>query len=54
VPYRAKRLTKNELHAVEVSSVGGELFRRFDGNRVFMRGRARLVSDASLRPKPDP
>ncbi len=45
VPYWAKRLGKTELHAKQVSSSGGELFCRLEGERVFMRGRARLMSE---------
>ena len=45
VPYWAARLGKKDLHALQVSQAGGELFCRLQGERVFMRGRARLVSE---------
>ncbi|MGI9413410.1 MAG: PhzF family phenazine biosynthesis protein [Hyphomicrobiales bacterium] len=48
VPYWAARLGKQELHAMQVSSAGGELFCRLDGDRVHMRGRARLVSESEI------
>ena len=48
VPYWADRLGKRDLHAMQVSEAGGELFCRLEGDRVLMRGRARLVSEAEV------
>ncbi len=39
VPYWAKRLGKNKLHARQVSQRGGELWCELDGDRVRMAGR---------------
>ena len=48
VPYWADRLDKQDLHAMQVSEAGGELFCRLEGNRVLMRGRARLISESEV------
>lgn len=40
VPYWADRLGKNELHALQVSPRGGELWCELDGDRVRMSGHA--------------
>ena len=40
IPYWAKRLKKDELHAFQVSSRGGELFCRYLGDRVEIAGKA--------------
>jgi predicted PhzF superfamily epimerase YddE/YHI9 len=50
VPYWSRRLGKKELHALQLSSRGGEMFCRDDGERVriagcvveFLRGRITL------------
>lgn len=42
VPYWANRLGKSDLHALQVSERGGELFCENRGDRVFLRGRAVL------------
>ncbi len=38
VPYWAKRLGRNDLHAFQASARGGELFCRADGARVILAG----------------
>lgn len=48
VPYWAGRLGKEELHARQVSKAGGELFCRLNGERVLLRGRARLMSEGEV------
>ena len=48
VPYWANRLGKQDLHAMQVSEAGGELFCRLEGDRVLMRGRARLIGEAEV------
>jgi PhzF family phenazine biosynthesis protein len=40
IPYWAERLGKKDLHALQVSERGGELFCRDRGERVFISGRA--------------
>jgi predicted PhzF superfamily epimerase YddE/YHI9 len=40
IPYWAKRLGKNKLHALQVSRRGGELFGEMLGDRVTIKGRA--------------
>lgn len=40
IPYWAKRLKKNKLHAYQVSERRGELFCEYHGERVIMGGRA--------------
>jgi PhzF family phenazine biosynthesis protein len=40
IPYWAKRLNRDKLHARQVSARGGELFCEFHGERVFIAGRA--------------
>jgi PhzF family phenazine biosynthesis protein len=40
VPYWARRLKKDTLHALQLSRRGGELFCRYLGNRVEISGRA--------------
>ncbi|HEX2953131.1 MAG TPA: PhzF family phenazine biosynthesis protein, partial [Bacillota bacterium] len=42
IPYWAKRFKKNELHALQLSKRGGELFCRDLGERVEISGRATL------------
>lgn len=48
VPYWSQRLGIEELHAIQVSDAGGELFCRLADDRVLMRGRARLASEGEL------
>lgn len=50
IPYWAKRLDKNSLHAFQVSERRGELFCEYHGERVFIGGRAVtfFVGDISL------
>lgn len=48
VPYWSRRLGRTELHAQQLSRAGGELFCRLEGDRVFMRGRGRLVSEGEF------
>lgn len=48
VPYWAQRLGKNDLHAMQVSQAGGELFCRLQAGRVLMSGRARMVREAEV------
>ena len=40
-PYWAKRLSKNKLHALQISKRRGELFLNYLGDRVEIEGRAR-------------
>jgi PhzF family phenazine biosynthesis protein len=40
IPYWAKRLGKKDLHALQLSARGGELFCQDDGDRVKIGGRA--------------
>jgi predicted PhzF superfamily epimerase YddE/YHI9 len=40
IPYWARRLKKTELHALQVSARGGELFCREQGDRVKIGGYA--------------
>jgi PhzF family phenazine biosynthesis protein len=42
VPYWAKRLCKNDLHAFQLSHRGGEIFCKLQGNRVKISGEAVL------------
>ena len=39
-PYWSERLNKTELHALQISERGGELFCRLENNRVFIKGKA--------------
>jgi PhzF family phenazine biosynthesis protein len=49
VPYWAKRLGKNRLHAQQVSKRGGDLFCENRGERVTIAGKAVLYLDGSIR-----
>lgn len=40
IPFWAERLSKNELHAIQVSDRVGNLFCELDGNRVIIKGKA--------------
>lgn len=48
VPFWAKRLGKNILHARQVSRRGGELFCEYCGDRVFIGGRAVTFLEATV------
>lgn len=48
IPYWAQRLDKDELHARQCSSRGGELFCRQEGDRVKIGGYATLVASGTL------
>ena len=48
VPYWASVLNKNELVAYQSSERGGTLYCRFDGDRVFLSGKAALYSICEL------
>lgn len=41
-PYWSKKLNKQDLHALQLSERGGELFCRYEGNRVLIKGKAVL------------
>jgi len=47
-PYWASVLGKNDLHALQVSSRGGELFCSFAGERVKIFGRAALYLEGTI------
>ena len=49
IPFWADRLGKTELHALQVSRRGGELFCRHRGDRVTIAGRAVLYLEGSIR-----
>jgi PhzF family phenazine biosynthesis protein len=49
VPYWAKRLDKDELHGVQVSPRGGEMFCRLRGDRVDIGGRAVTYLEGTIR-----
>jgi PhzF family phenazine biosynthesis protein len=48
IPYWAKVLGKNELHAFQVSKRGGELFCRDAGKRVRISGNAALYMEGTI------
>ena len=48
IPYWAARLGKSELHALQVSARGGELFCRDMGRRVSIAGRAVLYLEGHI------
>jgi PhzF family phenazine biosynthesis protein len=48
VPYWARLLKKNSLHAIQVSRRGGELFCRDRGKRVGIAGKAALYLDGTI------
>jgi PhzF family phenazine biosynthesis protein len=48
IPYWAERLGKTELHALQVSSRGGELWCRLLGQRVSMSGHAVLFFTGTI------
>lgn len=48
IPYWAQRLDKDELHAFQCSTRGGELFCRLQGDRVKIAGDAKLVASGTL------
>lgn len=47
-PYWTQRLRKSQLHAQQLSERGGELWCEVAGDRVLLRGRARLTMEARL------
>jgi len=55
VPFWAERLNKTDLHALQISPRGGELFCRMNNSRIYLRGRAvkyltgQLVIDDFIR-----
>ena len=48
IPFWADRLQKTSLHALQVSSRGGELFCEHRGDRVTIAGRAVLFAEGSI------
>lgn len=48
VPYWAERLKKTELHALQVSSRGGELWCEYHGDRVVISGQAVLYLEGNI------
>jgi PhzF family phenazine biosynthesis protein len=48
IPFWAQKLGKTELHALQVSKRGGELFCRHEGDRVIIGGRAVLYLEGRL------
>ena len=48
IPYWAKALGKIELHAIQVSKRGGELFCRYSGERVKISGKAVLYLEGTI------
>lgn len=48
IPYWAKALGKKELHAIQVSKRGGELFCRYSGERVKISGKAVLYLEGTI------
>lgn len=48
IPYWAGRLGKSDLHALQVSKRGGELFCRYEGKRVRISGRAVLYLEGTI------
>jgi len=49
VPYWAKRLGKNTLHARQISKRGGELFCKLRGDRVILAGSAVLYLEGHIQ-----
>jgi PhzF family phenazine biosynthesis protein len=48
VPYWAKRLGKDDLHALQVSKRGGELYCRERGERISIAGQAALYLEGTI------
>jgi len=48
IPFWAERLGKNDLHALQVSTRGGELFCRHRGDRVVIAGQAVLYLEGNV------
>lgn len=48
IPYWAKRLNKNKLHAYQLSSRKGELFCEYSGDRVIISGRSTLFAKGEI------
>jgi PhzF family phenazine biosynthesis protein len=47
-PYWSKRLNKQDLHALQLSKRQGELFCRYENNRVLIHGKAILYMQGSI------
>lgn len=47
-PYWSKRLNKTDLHALQVSGRGGEIFCRYQNDRVLISGRAVLYMQGAV------
>ena len=48
VPYWADRLGKNEIHSRQISARSGDVFCKFDGDRVLMAGHGKLVIEGAF------
>lgn len=48
IPYWSRRLGKKDLHALQVSARGGELWCRYDGDRVHIGGSCVLYLDGKI------
>ena len=48
IPYWSERLGKKQLHALQVSARGGELFCEDRGERVKIAGRAALFAEGKI------
>ncbi|MEN8232656.1 MAG: PhzF family phenazine biosynthesis protein [Thermodesulfobacteriota bacterium] len=48
IPYWAKRLNKNKLHAYQLSSRKGELFCEYSGDRVIISGHSTLFAKGEI------
>lgn len=47
-PYWSKQLSKTNLHALQVSERGGEIFCQYQGNRVLISGKVQLYLHGSI------
>ena len=47
-PYWSKRLNKTDLHALQVSDRGGEIFCQYQGDRVLISGKAVIYLQGSV------
>ncbi|MBA3660947.1 MAG: PhzF family phenazine biosynthesis protein [Gammaproteobacteria bacterium] len=47
-PYWAKRLNKNELHTRQLSARGGEIFCRYQNDRILISGKAVLYMQGAI------
>lgn len=50
-PYWSKKLNKNNLHALQVSQRGGEIFCKYENERVFISGKAKLYMQGIIADK---